>query len=162
MMLPFQVFASEENNNTHTSLSTSPAFSAEPMSGSYLLQLVAGLLVVLLCIIALAWLAKKVNRNRFITDDSLRIIGALSMGPRERVVLMQVGESQLLIGVAPGQINTLHVLDTPIETGSAQSDKSLAGASADKSFSDKLKNMMTSTGNDKPGNNKHAKRQNEQ
>ncbi len=36
------------------------------------------------------------------------------MGPRERVVLVQVGKQQLLLGVAPGRIQTLHVLDEPV------------------------------------------------
>ena len=37
------------------------------------------------------------------------------MGPRERIVLLEVGETQLLIGVAPGRIQTLHVLASPVD-----------------------------------------------
>ena len=36
------------------------------------------------------------------------------MGPRERVVLLQVGDTQLLLGVTPGRIQSLHVLDQPV------------------------------------------------
>jgi len=39
------------------------------------------------------------------------------MGTRERVVLLQVGETQLLLGVAPGRVQTLHVLDKPLDSG---------------------------------------------
>ena len=39
------------------------------------------------------------------------------MGTRERVVLLQVGDKQLLVGVAPGSIKTLHVLETPLVDG---------------------------------------------
>ena len=44
----------------------------------------------------------------------LRILGGLSMGARERVVLLQVGDTQLLVGVAPGRVQTLHVLEQPL------------------------------------------------
>ena len=50
---------------------------------------------------------------------SLRVLGGLSMGTRERVVLIQVGETQLLLGVAPGRVQTLHVLEEPIPTSEA-------------------------------------------
>lgn len=126
--------------DTQTSVNMATVSVADPMSGSYLLQLVIGLLVVLICIVALAWFAKKVNRFRLLTDDSLKIIAGLSMGTRERVVLLQVGEKQLLIGIAPGRINTLHVLDTAIETSDNRSAKS---------FSDKLKTVMAETGKTK-------------
>jgi len=151
-MLPLRVFASEENTDVLDSLNTSAALSADPMSGSYLLQMVIGLFVVLLCIIALAWFAKKINRFRFIADDSLKIIGGLSMGSRERVVLLQVGGNQLLIGVSPGRINTLHVLDTPIET-TIEITESKSDESLGQSFSNKLKTMMADS-----NNNKHSKK----
>jgi len=44
----------------------------------------------------------------------VRLLGGISVGHRERVVLIQVGEQQLLVGVAPGRVNTLHVLEKPI------------------------------------------------
>lgn len=111
--------------------------SADPMSGSYLLQLVSGLVVVIICIVVLAWLAKKMNRLQACTDESLKIVGAISMGARERVVLLQVGEQQLLLGVSPGRINALHVLDEPVEA-SANCSPDTAG----KGFAEKLKTMM--------------------
>ncbi|MCK4710577.1 MAG: flagellar biosynthetic protein FliO [Gammaproteobacteria bacterium] len=97
--------------------------------------------------VALSWLTKKINRFRFITDDSLKIIGGLSMGSRERVVLMQVGDNQLLIGVTPGRINTLHVLDTPIETTDIKTNESPG-----QSFSNKLKAMMVDANKGKGSN----------
>ncbi|MCK4710576.1 MAG: hypothetical protein KAU21_18320 [Gammaproteobacteria bacterium] len=46
MMMSLPVFASEENKDVLASVNTSPALSADPMSGSYLLQLVIGLFIV--------------------------------------------------------------------------------------------------------------------
>lgn len=87
---------------------------AGSMSSAYLTQFVMGLLIVLLCIVVLAWLAKRFNRMQSSLDGSLKIIGGLSLGARERIVLVQVGKEQLLLGVAPGRVNKIHVVD-PLE-----------------------------------------------
>jgi flagellar protein FliO/FliZ len=86
----------------------------EPLGAGNLLQLSFGLLVVLAAIVGSAWLLRRYGRLQSGAEGALRIIGGLSMGPRERVVLLQVGTQQLLLGVAPGRIQTLHVLDEPV------------------------------------------------
>lgn len=86
----------------------------EPMAVGYLLQLTLGLLVVLIAIGGGVWLLRRVGRFQSGADGALRILGGLSLGTRERVVLMQVGETQLLLGVAPGKVEALHVLDRPV------------------------------------------------
>ena len=107
---------------------------SDPMSSSYLLQLIMGLFVVILCIVALAWFAKKMNRFQSMTDSSLQIITGISLGTRDRAVLLQVGDEQILVGVSPGRLTTLHVLDKPV----VMAENSSAG----RNFSDKLKVMM--------------------
>ena len=104
------------------------------MSGSYLFQLILGLIIVLICIVALAWFAKRMNRLQSSTGSMLKIIGGLSMGSRERVVLLQVGSEQLLIGVSPGRISKLHVLDTPLEDAETNLEKTFAENLAEKVF----------------------------
>ena len=136
LMLPLAANSTEEKSAMQSLVKTPATITHDPMSSNYLVQLVVGLFVVLICIVALAWFAKKVNRFRFSTDESLKIIGGLSMGARERVVLLQVGDEQLLLGVSPGQINTLHVLTTPVDTTGNHADKTLG-----KSFADKLKTI---------------------
>ena len=86
----------------------------EPLGAGNLLQLSFGLMVVLAAIVGSAWLLRRYGRLQTGAEGALRIIGGLSMGPRERVVLVQVGKQQLLLGVAPGRIQTLHVLDEPV------------------------------------------------
>lgn len=83
---------------------------------SSLLQVTLGLFLVLLIIAAAAWFARRFGKFTVSGKGSLRIIGGLHMGARERVVLMQVGDQQLLVGVAPGSIRTLLVLDQPVVT----------------------------------------------
>jgi flagellar protein FliO/FliZ len=104
-------------------------------SSGYLLQLIIGLVLVLVCIVALAWFAKRFRYMQSSAVGSMQVLGGISMGARERVVLMQVGSTRLLLGVAPGRINTLHVLEQTFdEAGSADA----AAASTDENFAARL------------------------
>jgi len=124
--------------STNVSAAGEVVSQADPMSGTYLLQLILGLIVVVFLILVLAWFARKMNRFQSTTDESLQIIGGISMGARERIVLLQVGEEQILVGVVPGRLNKLHVLDKPIEKSTDTPANSMG-----KNFSDKLKVMMS-------------------
>ena len=117
------------------------ASDTSPVNASRMTQLVIGLFIVLLCILALAWMARRFNRLQSTPDGSLRLLGGLSMGARERVVLIQVGTQQLLLGVAPGRINTLHVLDESLESVSGFSSNS-----TDKGFAEKLATAISRKG----------------
>lgn len=145
LLFPFQSIANENNGEVLKQTATA-TLQAEPMNSSYMLQLFAGLIIVILSIIMLAWITKKVNRFSSYTGDSLKIIGGLSMGSREKVVLLQVGDKQLLIGVAPGRINTLHELDIPVEAIQGQSE---AGAST--GISSRFRQTMDEASNRKSG-----------
>src|SRR5262249_2213654 len=61
--------------------------------------------------------ATRVRRARsFSTRGSqlLEVLADVPLGAKERAVLMRVGSTQLLIGVAPGRVNALHVLAEPL------------------------------------------------
>lgn len=92
-----------------------PAADAlEPMVGTGLVQLGLGLLLVLALIVAMGWFMRRVSGLAGSAAGALRILGGLSVGTRERVVLIQVGEQQVLLGVAPGRVQTLHVLEQAV------------------------------------------------
>lgn len=78
------------------------------------LQMIAGLALVVVLIFALAWAVRRFGHVNVNARGALRVVGALSMGARERVVLIEAGDKQILLGVAPGRVQTLHVLDEPI------------------------------------------------
>ena len=88
----------------------------DPMAMTSLWQLTLGMVAVLGLIMGIAWLLKRSGRFQMAAGGGLRILGGLSMGTRERVVLLQVGDTQLLVGVAPGRVQTLHILDKPLES----------------------------------------------
>lgn len=85
----------------------------EPDS-SYLLKLTAGLLAVLCIVFLLAWLVKKFQLVPGSNNGLINLVSAISVGQRERIALIQVGEEQILIGLSPGNINKLHVLKNPL------------------------------------------------
>jgi flagellar protein FliO/FliZ len=76
-------------------------------------QVTLALGAVLVAIFALAWLLRRVRAVAG-RADALSVLAEVRVGPKERAVLIKVGGSQLLVGVAPGQVSTLHVLDQPV------------------------------------------------
>lgn len=92
-----------------------PAFALSSSgTGSVGGALVALLLVVGL-ILALAWLARRLPGMGAATGNrNLKLVGSLSIGPRERVVVVDVGGTQLLLSTGAGGTRTLHTLEQPL------------------------------------------------
>lgn len=82
------------------------------------LELILGLVLVIGAIVVTAWVARRMLHLRPGMNGQLRVLGGLSIGGRERVVLVQVGDKQLVLGVAPGRVQALHVMDQPVEPAS--------------------------------------------
>ncbi|HEN46974.1 MAG TPA: flagellar biosynthetic protein FliO [Mizugakiibacter sp.] len=95
---------------------TTPANIALPDLTGETVHMLGVLGLVLGTIYALSWMLKRAHGRGRPGSHALRSVAALSVGARERVVLIQVGERQMLIGVAPGNVRLLRVLDDPIET----------------------------------------------
>jgi flagellar protein FliO/FliZ len=70
-----------------------------------------GLVVVLAVFLLCVWGLRKLSGFTAGGGGKLRLIGGLSLGMRERVVLLQAGKKQLILGVTPGRIETLLVLE---------------------------------------------------
>jgi flagellar protein FliO/FliZ len=86
---------------------------ATPGAGS-LVQVTLSLVLVLGAVFAAAWLVRRLKTFGKFGSGPIEVIADISLGAKERAVLVQVGGKQLLLGVAPGRVNTLHVLDEPI------------------------------------------------
>lgn len=78
-----------------------------------LLHTAGALLLILGLIFALAWFARRLQGLRPAAGGALRIEGGIQVGTRERVLWVRAGDKHLLIGVAPGRVQTLHVFDEP-------------------------------------------------
>ncbi|MFV2055072.1 MAG: flagellar biosynthetic protein FliO [Thiohalomonadales bacterium] len=73
-----------------------------------------GLLGILLLIGGIAWFVRRFGRTQIASKGHLKIVGGLHIGTRERLVLVQVGDKQLLLGVTSGRIEKLYELNEPI------------------------------------------------
>ena len=93
------------------------ALGGAPLGTEGLLETAAGLLLVLAMIIALAWAARRYGRFPMAGKGLVNVLGGITLGSRERVVVVQVDDTRLVLGVAPGRIQTLYVLDRAADGG---------------------------------------------
>jgi flagellar protein FliO/FliZ len=70
-----------------------------------------GLLIVLSVFFLCVWGVRKLSGLTVSGAEKMRVVGGLSLGLREKIILLQVGKKQLILGVTPGRIETLHVLE---------------------------------------------------
>jgi len=73
------------------------------------------LIVVLAAIFVVAWVVRRMRLAGNRVGGGLDILADVPLGQKERAVLLKVGNQQILLGVAPGRVNTLHVLPEPLE-----------------------------------------------
>ena len=108
---------------------TSPARAAEadPGLAGSLGQMVLGLAVVIGLLLATLWLIKRLSMPRGATAG-LKVLGAVAVGQRERVVLVEIAGQVLVLGVTPGSVRTLHTL--PLEAIRAEPAAATAGNAA--------------------------------
>ncbi|MGV8886520.1 MAG: flagellar biosynthetic protein FliO [Pseudomonas sp.] len=112
LALPFSVLAAEPVATAATA--AAPAVSSGV--GGQLTQLVFGLLLVLGLIFFLAWLLRRVQQaGPAGKGQVIELIGSRALGPRDRLMLVQVGNEQILLGLSPGTITALHVLKEPVQ-----------------------------------------------
>lgn len=93
--------------------------STDAFSLGNMLSMFMGLAIVVALILGLAWILRKYGRLPGNNLVDMKVIGGLSLGTREKAVLIEVENTRLLIGVTPGHIQTLHVLGTQGEQSSA-------------------------------------------
>ncbi|MFJ7108013.1 flagellar biosynthetic protein FliO [Pseudomonas sp. NPDC098740] len=117
LALPFSVLAAEP-------VATATAAAAPAVSSGVagqLTQLVFGLLLVLGLIFFLAWLLRRVQQaGPAGKGQVIELIGSRALGPRDRLMLVQVGNEQILLGLSPGTITALHVLKEPVQVPSTE------------------------------------------
>lgn len=90
-----------------------PPAGVAPVSVVSLVQVVFALLVVLGAIGLFAWLMRRFVPGQAGAGGLLRVVGGVMVGPRERLVVVEVGETWLLLGVGSGNVNLLHSMPRP-------------------------------------------------
>jgi flagellar protein FliO/FliZ len=74
------------------------------------LRVTLAMVLVLGALLGAAWLARRVRGAGAASSSELKVLAQVSLGTRERAVLLRVGAMQVLVGVAPGNVRTLHVI----------------------------------------------------
>ena len=129
LLCPVAVQALEKTRNL------SPVgMAGDVMGDGFLMQSVTGLLIVLASVIGLAWMMRRLGRLQSSAGGALKMIDGMALSTRERIVLVQVGDTQILLGVAPGRVEAVHVLDRPVVVK--------GGEEMTRNFSARLKEML--------------------
>lgn len=89
----------------------SPAWAATGAAGS-LVTLFLALFLILAGFVLLAWFARRYLPG-LAGQGVAKIVGNAQVGPRERVVVVEVGSRWLVLGVGGGQVRLLESLDAP-------------------------------------------------
>ncbi|WP_265919889.1 flagellar biosynthetic protein FliO [Cupriavidus nantongensis] len=69
-----------------------------------------GLFAIIALILGLAWMARRAGLVRHATGGAMKVVGSTMLGARQRLVLVEVGDTWLVLGVSPGEIRPLHTM----------------------------------------------------
>jgi flagellar protein FliO/FliZ len=118
-----------------------PAYTPPPpsaVSAGSVMQIMFSLILVLAAVALVAWIMKRINLPQRGAASLLKVISGVAVGPRERVVLMEINDTWLIVGVAPGQVRTLHTMPK----GTLPSGTAHPGSLPDGKFQVWLKQMV--------------------
>lgn len=104
----FSVLSYAEEKTVQVGKHVTPSTDASTM--------ILSLLLVLVVVVACAFILKKFQVTTQGTS-SLKVVTSLHLGTKERIVVVQVGDKQLLLGVTATQITVLDTLEQPLDTG---------------------------------------------
>lgn len=104
-----------------------PSMPVSPISLGGMFQVLFGLMLVLAAVAAAAWLLRRYSLGQNVMGGAVRVVGGVALGQRERLVVVEVGETWLLLGVAPGQVTALHTIPRPENAASLAGQPTVAG-----------------------------------
>lgn len=123
-----------------------PAAAVPSWGAAGLLQAAFGLAVVVALIFLCAWVARRFGLQQHGGGRLVKVVASTMIGQRERVVVVEIGSSWLVLGVAPGQIQSLHSM--PAEALPAAEATPYAASSATlaaTAFAQKLRDALGNT-----------------
>ena len=113
-------------------LEATPALPDSLGLSTNLVEVTLNLVLVLAAIIMLAWVFKRAQGFNQPAAGHLRVTATLPLGPKDRILLLEVGDKQIVVGSSSAGLNTLHVLETPLLQQAQVQEQ------AQESFRDKL------------------------
>jgi len=107
---------------------------------SSLAQLTLSLIAIVALIIAISWVLKRLKIAGPRGRGDIAVLDQLALGPRDRIVLIRVGDAQVLVGVGAGGVVGLTPLAAPITT-------SRTGPAAQApAFAERMRELLKRTG----------------
>ena len=94
---------------------------------SEIINTALSLLLIVGAIMALAWLLNRLQGGRSSSGGLINVVASHALGAKERLLLVDVGGRQIVVGVTASQISTLHVLDEPLAADSISLEKTNFG-----------------------------------
>jgi flagellar protein FliO/FliZ len=138
--LPLTVLAADSSPTLAPAVT--PLLASSGSLSSQLGQMLLGLLLVIGLIFMLAWLLRRVQSIGPRGTQVIKVLASQALGPRDRLVLVQVGAEQVLLGLSAGRITPLHVLKDPVHLPDSEP------ASAE--FAQRLMELLGKDQKDKP------------
>jgi flagellar protein FliO/FliZ len=138
--LPLAVLAAE--SSPPLAPAVTPMLASSGSLSSQLGQMLLGLLLVIGLIFMLAWLLRRVQSIGPRGAQVIKVLASQALGPRDRLVLVQVGTEQVLLGLSAGRITPLHVLKDPVHLPDSEP--------ASTEFAQRLMELLGKDQKDKP------------
>lgn len=111
---------------------TSPVISAPDI-----VSLAVSLVVVVAAVVGLGWLYSRMRFSGGGSGELINVVASRALGPKERLLLVQVDDQQLLVGITATQIRTLHSFDKQVVVDEVVIDSP--------GFADRLKTAIRGT-----------------
>jgi len=122
-----------------TATNTGPTLPSTPgIGGGDFLNMGISMLFVVAVIVILGWLY---SRSRFVgvgSSDAINVVATRALGPKERLLIVEVADQQLLVGMTATNVQTLHVFDKPVTIATPVSKRG--------GFADRLRTSLQEIG----------------
>ena len=108
------------------------------IDGPDILSLGLSMLIVVAAVIGLGWLYSRLRFNGGGSGGVIKIVASRALGPKERLLVVEVADQTLLVGMTATQVQTLHTFDEPV---AAEQANETAGG-----FADRLRTALRGAG----------------
>jgi len=108
------------------------------ISTDHVLNWSLGLVIVLALFFTFIWFMKKMGALPVNAKDGMKVVAGLTLGMREKIILVQIGEKQLVLAVTPGRVEKLLLLEGEDTLFQQAKEENIEA-----DFSQKLKQIMS-------------------
>ncbi len=133
VVLAFSTLAVAEEAGSQSAGKPATGTGSAPDTLISMATLGLGLLAVIALIMGCAWLVRRMNGLTGMNSNAMKVVSVMALGTRERIALVDVGGTQILVGITPSSIRTLHVFDEPVV---------MPGEGGNTDFAKRLKGLM--------------------